>query len=187
MSHTGENMKVHLAFSAWRSRLLACTGTSCLLLASAQFGWAAPEGYESTALAAAKAWIAQIDAGQYIQSYDAGCDEFHRKVTQDKWVLVLKAFRPAYGKVVSRKEVGHIYQENGVNGLDGECMVITYDTSFSRVKDGYEEVVLKLEDGQWRGAAYQAGTKRSSASVSDDSAPQVDTEVQSTVVQSPPH
>jgi len=179
-------MKVDPAFFAWWKCLPALAGISCLLLVSGHFAMAAPEGYDDAARTAALAWIAQIDAGQYIQSYDSGCDAFHRKVTQDKWVLVLKAFRPEYGSVISRKEISQVYQENGVNGLDGECMVITYDTSFSRIKDGYEQVVLKLENGQWRGAAYAAGTKRGSAAVNNESAPQVETEVESTVVQHPP-
>jgi len=172
-------MKVAFIFSTWRKRLLVLAGTSSLLLTSGHPGFAASGDSSDEALVAAMAWVAQIDAGEYVESYDAGCDEFHQKVPQDRWVQVLKALRPSFGTVVSRREIKHIFKENGVNGLDGECVVITYDTSFSRLHNGYEEVVLKLEDGKWRGANYQVGPKPSDQSASDQSAPDVDTEVQS--------
>ena len=172
-------MKVAFTSSAWRKRLLILAGTGSLLFLAAHPCPAASGDASDAALVAANAWIALIDAGKYIESYEAGCAEFHQKVEQSKWVLVLKAFRPAYGKVVSRRETSHVIQENGINGLDGECVVITYDTSFSRLPDGFEQVILKLENGKWRGAAYQAGPKASSEPATNLPPPQVQTEVQS--------
>ena len=110
-------------------------------------------------LPAAQAWIALIDAGQYDESYAGASDALHQAVTQEKWQAVLTAIRPIWGKVLSRKEASHIYQPNGIEGINGECMVITYDTSFQHVPDGFEKIVLKLEDGKWRGAGYNAGAK----------------------------
>jgi hypothetical protein len=112
--------------------------------------------------------MAQIDDGNYTESYDAACSDFHHKVTEKNWVVVLQAIRPIYGRVVSRREVSHVYKEDGVNGLDGECVVITYNTTFSRLQAGYEQVIVKLEDGKWRGAAYEAGPKPSDQAASDD-------------------
>jgi hypothetical protein len=112
--------------------------------------------------------VAQIDAGQYDESYAFGCGAMHDKVPQDRWVMVLKALRMPFGPVVSRKQISHIYKPNGVPGLEGECMVITYDTSFQHLSPATEEVVLKWEDGKWRGAGYKAGAK---ASPDEESAP----------------
>ena len=47
-------------------------------------------------------------------------------------------------------------------------MIITYDTSFKRLGPATEVVVLKWEDGKWRGGGYNAGAK---ASPDDDSPP----------------
>ena len=179
-------MKVAFIPSAWRTRLLVLAGISSLLFASGRPVLAASDNFSDEALAAAKAWIAQIDAGEYIESYNATCDEFRQKVTQDKWVLVLKAFRPSFGTVVSSREVSHVFKENGVKGLDGECVVITYDTSFSRLHNGYEEIILKLEDGKWRGALYEAGPKPSAQPASNQPPPEVQTEVESVKTQHPP-
>ena len=170
--------------SAWRKRLLALAGAAVLLVAPGHNLFAEPNDAE--AQAAAKAWIDQIDKGLYLESYDTGCTEFHHRVSQDKWVLVLKAFRPSFGPVVSRKEISHDFKADGVNGLDGQCMIFTYDTSFQRLKGGFEKVVLKLEDGKWRGAAYVAGPKPESPPPANvPPPPEVNTEVQSTQTQHP--
>ena len=39
-------------------------------------------------------------------------------------------------------------------------MVITYDTSFKNMDPVTEVVVLKWQDGKWRGAGYNAGPKQ---------------------------
>ncbi|MCE0499059.1 MAG: DUF4019 domain-containing protein [Methylacidiphilales bacterium] len=177
-------MKVALIPSAWRKRLLVLAGISSLLFASGRPALATSGDSSDAALVAAKAWIAQIDAGDYVESYNAGCDAFHQQVTQQKWVMVLKAFRPSYGEIVSRREVSHSYKENGFNGMDGEYMIVTYDTTFSRLQGGYEKVVLKFEDGKWRGAYYEAGPKPS-GQASDQPLPDVQTEVESVKTQHP--
>ncbi len=176
-------MKAASTFFAGRKHLLVLAGLTLALFASSHALKADPD--DAAAQVAAKAWIAQIDSGQYLESYDAGCAEFRQKVTQDKWVLVLKAFRPSFGDVVSRRETSHEYKADGVNGLDGQCMVINYDTTFSHLHVGYETVILKLEDGKWRGAAYVAGPKTEGQDAANVQAPQVETEVQSTQTQHP--
>jgi hypothetical protein len=55
--------------------------------------------------------------------------------------------------------LSHVYQPNGVKGLEGECMTITYNTNFKNYNNVTETVVLKWEDGEWRGAGYFAGVK----------------------------
>jgi hypothetical protein len=120
---------------------------------------ASAEDQIDSALATSKAWVAQIDAGKYDDSYAFGCGAMHDKVPQDRWAKVLKALRTPWGPVVSRKQISHIYKPNGFEKSEGEFMVITYDTSFQRLASATETVVLKWEDGKWRGAGYQAGPK----------------------------
>jgi hypothetical protein len=108
---------------------------------------------------AAKAWLAMIDAGQYDTSYSAAGDGLHQSVAQTKWIAVLKALRPVWGEVVLRTEAKHLYQPNGITGLSGECMAISYDTSFKNLPVAQEVLILRLEDGKWRGVGYTAGPK----------------------------
>ncbi len=140
--------------------MAACAGF--LLAAVAAKSQAEPtDSNSSEALAAAKAWLAQIDAGHYLDSYTAGCIAFHEKVPQDKWLTVLKTIRQPQGNLVSRKETGHTYKPDGFEGLDGQCMIVTYDTSFKNLAVAIEQVVVKKENGAWRGAGYIVGPKPS--------------------------
>ncbi len=154
-------------FPAFKS-LLLLAAISCFSFTTAPTAFASAEDQISQALAVSQAWIAKIDAGQYDDSYTFGCDAMHDKVPQDRWGEVLKALRTPWGPVVSRKQISHIYKPNGFEGAEGEYMVITYDTSFTRFSPVTEVVVLKWEGGKWRGAGYNAGPK---ASPDDGSAP----------------
>ena len=135
--------------------------SAILLFAIKPNAAASAENEVDKAAAASKNWVTQIDSGLYDESYLFTCDEMHDKVTQERWVAVLKALRTPWGPVVSRKQISHIYKPNGVPGLEGECMVIVYDTSFSHMDSAREEVVLKWQNGTWRGAGYKAGPLQS--------------------------
>ena len=132
---------------------------SCLFFAAMPKALASAEDQIGNALVVAQAWVAQIDAGQYEESYAFGCGAMRDKVSQDQWMQVLKALRAPWGAVVSRKQISHIYRPNGYEGSEGEFMIITYDTSFQRLNPATEVIVLKWEDGKWRGAGYNAGAK----------------------------
>jgi hypothetical protein len=141
--------------------VLVLIGIVCLLCAAMPKVFASAEDQADKALAASKMWMAQIDAGQYDESYAFGCDAMHDKVPQDRWGEVLKALRTPWGPVVSRQQVSHVYKPNGFEGAEGEYMLITYDTSFQKLSPATEVVVLKWEGGKWRGAGYNARAKAS--------------------------
>jgi len=147
---------------------LLIAGILCFLFTTMPKVLASAEDEIDSALATSKAWVAQIDAGQYDESYEAGCDAMHDKVPQDRWAQVLKALRVPWGPVVNRTQVSHIYKPNGYEGSEGEFMVITYDTSFTKLGEATEVVVLRWEDGKWRGAGYNAEPK---PPADDNSAP----------------
>ena len=111
------------------------------------------------AIAVSQNWVHEIDQGKYDESYSFGCQAMREKVPSDRWSIILKTLRTPWGSVVSRKQLSHIYKPNGVPDLPGECMVITYDTSFKSLDPAMEIVVLRWEDGKWRGAGYTAGPK----------------------------
>jgi hypothetical protein len=138
---------------------LLLAGIFCLLLTAMPKALASAEDQIDSALASAKTWVAQIDAGQYDDSYAFGSDAMHDKVAQTRWGQVLKALRTPWGPVVSRKQISHVYKPNGFEKSEGEFMVITYDTSFQKLGEATEIVVLKWEGGKWRGAGYNAQPK----------------------------
>jgi hypothetical protein len=159
---------------ASRTFLLGLFFSAFLATSSAQ---ADDDSAVNGALAAAQSWLAQIDSGKYDESYAEGCVAFHNKVTLNQWSVVLKALRPPLGSVVSRKVVKTDYKPDGVEGLEGECMVITYNTAFSKVPSDLEIVVLKREDGQWRGAGYNAQPQGDNSDVDSPPPPDAHTDV----------
>ena len=124
---------------------------------------ASPESTRD-ALATAQHWLAEIDAEKYDESYEEGCTAFHNKVSHDEWLTVLKALRPSIGTLVNRKELKHTYKPDGYEGLEGECMVIMYAATFTKLGPTLEVVVLKREDGKWRGAGYNAQPQQGESS-----------------------
>jgi hypothetical protein len=156
--------------------LFAC---SILALGTAA-GFAATDDQIAAALPVAKAWVAQIDAGLYDDSYLAAGTALHEKFTQNHWDLVLKALRPPWGSVVSRQAVSHVYKPDGFEGTSGEFMVITYATTFKNLDAAREVVVLHLEGGQWRGVGYNAGAKATAQDDGSQSQLQSQTDVEST-------
>jgi hypothetical protein len=130
-----------------------------LLMAAGQNAFASAEDHVDDGLTVSKTWVALIDAGQYDDSYASSSGEMRDKVPQDRWTAVLKAIRGSWGAMVSRRQLSHVYKANGFEGSEGEFLVITYDTSFQRLPAATELVVLRWEDGHWRGAGYNAGPK----------------------------
>jgi hypothetical protein len=102
----------------------------------------------------AQHWLAEIDAGKLDSSYEEGCLAFQKKVSKQQWVTVLQALRPTIGTMTSRHEIKYQYKPDGFEGLDGEIILLMYDTVFSKLGETEEIVELKREDGQWRGAGY---------------------------------
>ena len=134
-------------------------GLSLVLIAAATPGWGSPQADPDevkSALKSAEEWVHQIDAGNFDTSYDQGCLAFHNKVTHDQWVTILKAMQPSFGSLVSRKLASYDYEPDGFEGLQGECMVIKYNTAFAKVPTDLEVVVMKREGGVWRGAGYNS-------------------------------
>jgi len=148
----------------------------CLLSAATPNARASAEDQIDNALVVSKAWVAQIDAGQYDDSYSFGCGDMHDKIAQDKWDKILAALRAPWGSVVDRHQISHVYKPDGFEGAEGEFLVITYNTTFQKLPSATEVVVLKWEDGRWRGAGYNAVANRS-ADTADDYGPTSTTEV----------
>ncbi len=65
---------------------------------------------------------------------------------------VLKTIRSPWGAVVNRQQISHVYKPNGVDGLNGECEVITYNTTFKNFDNAMEVVVPEVA-GRPGGAA----------------------------------
>jgi len=139
-------------------RLLVPFVTCCLLLTAVSR--ASADDPINSALPAAQTWLSTIDAGKYEESYDMAGQGLYQKLPDKKdWVVSLKIVREAWGPIIDRKQAQHLYQPNGISGLNGECMAITFDTTTKKQGDVVEMVIMRLEDGKWRGVGYTVGAK----------------------------
>jgi hypothetical protein len=134
--------------------LLLLTGAVFFCLAGMLRADPAADSRAKEAVAAAQQWLAEIDANKVEESYTAGCTAFHNKVSKQQWITVLNALRPSIGNMTSRSEQSAEYKPDGFEGLEGECVLIKYNSVFSVIGASLEVVVMKREDGQWRGAGY---------------------------------
>jgi len=105
-------------------------------------------------------WLDEIDSGRYEQSYNDGGPALHDKMPQETWVKILKTERPPMGKVLSRQEIIRTRHADGIEGVQGDFVVIGYRTNFQNRSDELEYVVLKHEFGGWRGVGYDFGPEQ---------------------------
>jgi hypothetical protein len=165
-----------------RSRVLNAVSFAAvllgLLLAATPSAFATAENHVDEGLAVSKTWVGLIDNGRYDDSYASACGAMHDKIPQDRWNIILKTLRQPWGPVVNRQQLSHVYKPNGFEGSEGEFLVITYDSTFQKQDGITEVVVLRWEDGQWRGAGYNAGPKANPDNTAENSDPAGTTETE---------
>lgn len=110
---------------------------------------------EEQAKAAAKEWLALVDAGNYQESWESAAGFFKNAVSQEKWQQQMAAFRQSLGKTTSRKLKSAKYTKTLPGAPDGEYVVIQYKTSFAKKKSAVETVTPMLDnDGKWKVSGY---------------------------------
>jgi uncharacterized protein DUF4019 len=115
----------------------------------------AAETPENAAKAAADAWLALFDKGQYAESWEQAAKQFKGAVTQEKWKEAATAVRTSLGKVVSRKLKSRQLTDSLPGAPPGRYVIIEYDTEFEK-KPAAVEVVTPMAqpDGAWRVSGY---------------------------------
>lgn len=107
------------------------------------------------AVAAAEAWLALTDAGDFARSHDEAAAMFKSAVTKEQWQGALGQARTPLGKLKSRKVKSTTFSTSLPGAPAGEYVVIQFDASFEK-KDGAVETVTpsKEKDGKWRVSGY---------------------------------
>lgn len=129
----------------WRAVL----AVSALLLAPG----AAPAQDKPEQLAAsrAEAWLALVDQGKYLESWDEAAPLFKGAITRERWAEAARAARGPLGRLVSRKLSSARYAESLPGAPDGKYVVIQYATRFDNKRSAVETVTPMLDpDGVWR-------------------------------------
>ncbi|MBI2566706.1 MAG: DUF4019 domain-containing protein [Candidatus Schekmanbacteria bacterium] len=116
---------------------------------------AAEDEKERLAVAAALSWLALVDDGGYVESWNGACEYFRKAVTAEQWKQSLGAVRSPLGSVVSREVASTSYQTSLPGAPDGEYVVVQLNSVFEHKKAAVETVTPMLEaDGKWRVSGY---------------------------------
>ncbi len=131
---------------------VAC-GALALLLAGTVVQ--AADGPEAKAVAAAKSWLALVDAGKYGPSWDAAAATFRTAVTRTDWERMAASARVPFGKLLSRELAVSKAMTSLPGAPDGNYVVVQFKTSFEHKAQAVETVTAVLEsDGAWRVTGY---------------------------------
>ena len=115
----------------------------------------ADDAAEKAAMAAAPAWLSQIDAGSYTNSWRDASAYFKGAVSEKGFQDALAGARKPLGKLLSRKLTKAQNATSLPGAPDGNYVVMQFDTSFANKKQAVETVTFMQEkDGKWRAAGY---------------------------------
>ena len=105
--------------------------------------------------AAALAWLALTDAGDYPRSWDQAAGFFQASVSKSNWIHAVGKARQPLGSLISRKVKSVTFTRSLPGVPDGEYVVIQYDTQFEHKDSAIETVTPLLEkDGSWKVSGY---------------------------------
>ncbi len=126
--------------------ILAIAATSALLCAAAP----AKEDAE----AAAKSWVALIDAQKYEASWTEASSVFQKGVKQTDWTQMVKNVRSGMGSLISRKPLKTTMAKSLPGAPDGEYAVVQFDTVFKSKAKATETITMMMDGGKWKCAGY---------------------------------
>jgi hypothetical protein len=107
------------------------------------------------AVAAAEAWLAGIDGGNYAQSWKDAAVFFRNSITEAGWSESMENLRKPLGALKSRKLLNAQSAKSLPGAPDGEYVVMQFESSFAAKENAVETVTFSQEkDGTWRASGY---------------------------------
>lgn len=115
----------------------------------------ADEPAEKAAVAAAEAWLKEVDTGAYDKSWERAAELFRNAVPKKSWEQSMEGVRAPLGAVLERKLASKKYTETLPGAPAGKYVVVQFTTSFANKKEAVETVTPALDkDGTWRVSGY---------------------------------
>ncbi len=106
------------------------------------------------AVAAAEAWLAQVDQGHYGESWDSSAPYFQNALEREAWVKTLASVRTPLGGLIDRKVKSTKYLKTLPGAPDGPYVMIRFNTSFENKASAIETVTPMWQGGEWRVSGY---------------------------------
>ena len=109
----------------------------------------------SAAKAAATAWLATVDKGDYATSWQNAAELLRNAASEAQFARSLDSALGSFGPTIRRTILNSSYRTELPGAPDGEYVVIQFSTSFENKKEAVETVTPMLEaDGTWRVSGY---------------------------------
>lgn len=129
---------------------------SLLMLAAQSLQAQDAQPQEAAAEAAAEQWIALVDIAEYAESWAEASPAFQTGISADDWEQAADQVRSQLGKLQDRTLMDSQYRTSLPNAPEGEYVILQYQSSFERLPQAMEMVVMTMtEREQWRAAGYQ--------------------------------
>ena len=109
---------------------------------------------EDEATAAAKTWIALIDAKNYPQSWKDAADIFQQGVSETKWDEMVQSGRDKAGALKSRQFQSAQLTKSLPGVPDGDYAVVSFQSDFETKGASTEVLTLVHENGKWKVGGY---------------------------------
>lgn len=127
---------------------------ACLLLA-ANVAVADNDDTIRSAQTVASSWLELADQGKFEDTWLQASSLFQAAISQADWQRSLGAVRTPLKELLSRRLESAQFYETLPGAPDGEYVVLTFNSSFTRKVTAVETVtVMKDEDGSWRVSGY---------------------------------
>lgn len=127
----------------------------CAIQRSASKSLVEKRAREKETRAAAMAWLALIDAGDYAQAYSMEPERLRAATTEEQFIRSMEGRRVPFGRVLSRSFIGAAFTRKLTGSPDGRYESILFRTSFENKKLAAERVILSHESRQWRVVDYR--------------------------------
>ena len=135
-------------------RIISSTAAIAIALLLAACGLSPEEvQHARDAEARARAWLAQIDAGDYGGSWDTAARLFQARIAKDEWEVRAWRVRPSHGTPRDRALVAARYTAALPGEPPGEHVFVQY-----RIETGeraaVESLTMRLDADQWKTLSY---------------------------------
>ena len=109
---------------------------------------------EDEAAAAAKTWLAVVDAKNYPESWKDAADLFQQGVSEEKWGGMVQSVRDRVGPVKSRVFQSAQFTKTLPGVPDGDYAIVSFQTDFETKGASTEVISLVHENGKWKVGGY---------------------------------
>jgi hypothetical protein len=110
---------------------------------------------ETSAVAVAKKWLALVDNGKYVESWNEAAAYFKGAVSKAQWEQAITATRKPLGKNLSRTLISKQSHSSLPGAPDGKYVVIQFKSAFEAKASAIETITPMLDkDGKWRISGY---------------------------------